>query len=103
MTELVVEPRPARPLPPVPPPAVVPKAQGRARLWPAGTIRLAAGIAAAALAYHGQSVLRLHHQTPAEVAAATRWYALGIVIWIVAWLGTYRHRTCLLRPAADRT
>lgn len=46
------------------------------------------------LALFGQKVLTVDH----DVVGSIRWYALGIVVVLLAWMGTYKNKSLLVEP-----
>jgi hypothetical protein len=61
--------------------------------------RLWMGLAALGCALYGQTLLVGTPQSRDTIMVASiRWYALGIVLAIVAWWGTYNNKTGLLQP-----
>jgi hypothetical protein len=61
------------------------------RVWRARPLWL--GLAALGCAAYGQQMVAEQE----AIVPAIRWYALGILVLFVAWLGTYRNKTCLPR------
>lgn len=56
------------------------------------------GGAGMALSFWGQKVLIVDH----DVVSSIRWYALGIITVLVAWLGTYKNKTLLVEPDSSK-
>lgn len=63
------------------------------RLWRARGFWL--GGVGLGLALFGQKVLTVDH----DVVGSIRWYALGIVVVLLAWMGTYKNKSLLVEPA----
>lgn len=88
---------------PVTPVAIAPKpniswSAYTANAWLWRTRGFWLGGAGMALAFWGQKTLTVDH----DVVSSIRWYALGIIVVLVAWLGTYKNKTLLIEPV-DRT
>src|SRR5947209_6659281 len=57
------------------------------------------GLIALGCVLYGQQLLVENHDAIDEVIVPSiRWYALGIVLGIVAWWGTYKNKRCVLLP-----
>ena len=58
-------------------------------------------VIALGLALYGQKLLV--DQGPAAIVLSTRWYAAGILLAIIVWLGTYKNKSLLnLHEARSR-
>ena len=50
-------------------------------------------------AVYGQQLLVANHDTiPQVIVPSIRWYALGIVLALVAWWGNYKNKRCVRVP-----